>query len=171
MTHDTAEVIERVAWQAASAAGEIIRAGWHQPRTIAYKGPIDLVTSVDRAAERKIVELLKHEFPEHRSWRRKKPKSPAKPKKYRWIIDPLDGTTNFAHGYPQVWFPSPSNPGSNHRRIGLRSAAARMFQSRQRTRRNAQRRSDPDFRGEGIGQGAARHRLSLTIGLRTPISI
>ena len=69
---------------------------------IDYKGPIDLVTSVDRAAEQSIVEVLQGEISRSiRSWRRKKPKVSAA-NCYRWIIDPLDGTTNFAHGYPQV---------------------------------------------------------------------
>jgi len=64
MTHDSAKFLN-AAWQAANAAGEVIRASWHQPRSIDYKGPIDLVTSVDRAAEQSIVEVLRREFPEH----------------------------------------------------------------------------------------------------------
>ena len=101
MTHDTAKLLN-AAWQAASAAGEIIRESWHQPRSIAYKGPIDLVTSVDRAAEQSIVELLKREFPEHSILAEEETEITGAASEYRWIIDPLDGTINFAHAYPQV---------------------------------------------------------------------
>jgi myo-inositol-1(or 4)-monophosphatase len=61
-----------------------------------------LVTSVDRAAERGIVEILLSEFPEHSILAEEATEIPGKTKEYRWIIDPLDGTTNFTHGYPQV---------------------------------------------------------------------
>jgi len=101
MTHDSAKFLN-AAWQAASAAGEIIRASWHQPRAIDYKGPIDLVTSVDRAAEQSIVELLQREFPEHSILAEEKTEITGETEEYRWIIDPLDGTMNFAHAYPQV---------------------------------------------------------------------
>ena len=101
MNHGTAKFLN-AAWQAASAAGEIIRASWHQLRSIDYKGPIDLVTSVDRAAEQSIVELLQREFPEHSILAEEETEITGNAKQYRWIIDPLDGTTNFAHGYPQI---------------------------------------------------------------------
>ncbi len=90
------------AWDAANAAGEIIRASWQQPRSIDYKGAIDLVTSVDREAERKIVALLQCEFPDHGIIAEEETVIEGKTEGYRWIIDPLDGTTNFAHGYPHV---------------------------------------------------------------------
>ena len=89
------------AWAAAIAAGEIIRANWQQPKNIAYKGPIDLVTSVDRECERKIVGILQENFPGHSILAEEETNVEAPQSQYRWIIDPLDGTTNFAHGYPQ----------------------------------------------------------------------
>jgi myo-inositol-1(or 4)-monophosphatase len=101
MTHETAKFLN-VAWQAASTAGEILRASWHQPRSIEHKGPIDLVTSIDRAAEQSIVEVLQSEFPEHSILAEEETEITGAAAEYRWIIDPLDGTTNFAHGYPQV---------------------------------------------------------------------
>ena len=101
MIHDVAKFLG-AAWQAASAAGEIIRASWHQPRSIDYKGPIDLVTSTDRAAERAIVEVLQREFPAHSILAEEETEITRAASEYRWIIDPLDGTTNFAHSYPQV---------------------------------------------------------------------
>ncbi len=90
------------AWRAAKAAGELIRAQWKQPRTIDYKGAIDLVTAVDRDAERVIVEILQSEFPGHSILAEEETRIARASDEYRWIIDPLDGTTNFAHGYPQV---------------------------------------------------------------------
>ena len=91
-----------VAWESASAAGEIIRARWQEPRSIEYKGAIDLVTSVDRESEQKIVEILQHHFPGHAILAEEEMTTEGKTGEYRWIIDPLDGTTNFAHGYPHV---------------------------------------------------------------------
>jgi myo-inositol-1(or 4)-monophosphatase len=89
------------AWQAANAAGEIIRANWQQPKNIDYKGAIDLVTSVDRECERKIVRIIQENFPGHSILAEEETNVEAPQSPYRWIIDPLDGTTNFAHGYPQ----------------------------------------------------------------------
>ena len=89
------------AWEAAQAAGEIIRANWQQPKNIGYKGAIDLVTSVDRECERRIVGILQENFPGHSILAEEETNIEAPQSQYRWIIDPLDGTTNFAHGYPQ----------------------------------------------------------------------
>ena len=91
-----------VAWQAADAAGEMIRTHCGKTATIDYKGAIDLVTSVDRDAERRIVEILHRAFPSHSLLAEEETAFAGTSNDYRWIIDPLDGTTNFAHGYPQV---------------------------------------------------------------------
>jgi myo-inositol-1(or 4)-monophosphatase len=101
MTNDIVKFLS-VAWDAANSAGEIVRARWHQPKTIDYKGAIDLVTSVDRETERSIVELIQKNFPSHSSLAEEQTDLRGDDNEYRWIIDPLDGTTNFAHGYPQV---------------------------------------------------------------------
>lgn len=69
---------------------------------IDYKGAIDLVTSVDRDCERIIVDILQCEFPSHSILAEEQTQIAGSDGEYRWIIDPLDGTTNFAHGYPQV---------------------------------------------------------------------
>ncbi len=67
--------------------------------TIEYKGDVDLVTEADRASEKMIVERLLARWPEDgivgEEGARSHPDA-----EYRWYIDPLDGTTNFAHGYP-----------------------------------------------------------------------
>jgi myo-inositol-1(or 4)-monophosphatase len=90
-----------VAWQAASAAGDIIRDGWRQPKNIDYKSAIDLVTTVDRESERKIVDTIRSRFPDHSILAEEETNIAGAQPDWRWLIDPLDGTTNFAHGYPQ----------------------------------------------------------------------
>jgi myo-inositol-1(or 4)-monophosphatase len=99
MTQDSNAFLD-AAWQAADAAGEIIRANWQQPRSIDYKGAIDLVTDTDRLCERAIVERLARQFPGHSILAEEETRLERRESSYRWIVDPLDGTTNFAHGYP-----------------------------------------------------------------------
>ncbi len=91
-----------VAWEGAEAAGSLIRESWQQAKIIRYKSSIDLVTSVDRQSEQCIVRILQEHFPEHSILAEEETSSTGSEKNLRWIIDPLDGTTNFAHGYPQV---------------------------------------------------------------------
>lgn len=84
----------------AKEAGEIIKSGFKQNYTIKYKSSeIDLVTSIDEASERCIIDFIKKEFPTHGilSEESGNVKSGVD---YMWVIDPLDGTTNFAHGLP-----------------------------------------------------------------------
>ena len=63
------------------------------------KGEFDLVTEADRASERLIVERLRAHFPEH-SVVAEEGGGSERSSEYRWYVDPLDGTTNFAHGFP-----------------------------------------------------------------------
>lgn len=99
-TPETAKLFH-IAWEAAHAAGTLIRENWQRPKEIAYKGAIDLVTSVDRDAERCIVNILRQNFSDHSILAEEETDVTGSHDSYRWIIDPLDGTTNFAHGYPQ----------------------------------------------------------------------
>ena len=66
---------------------------------IEYKGEADLVTQADRASERLIVERIRRQWPEHDLLGEEGSRT-ERGRDYRWYIDPLDGTTNFAHGYP-----------------------------------------------------------------------
>ena len=101
MSHPDLATLMTVAWEAANSAGEIVRENWHEPKTIEYKGAIDLVTSVDRESERKIVAVIRRHFPGHSILAEEETDVQGAQNDYRWIIDPLDGTTNFAHSYPQ----------------------------------------------------------------------
>jgi myo-inositol-1(or 4)-monophosphatase len=68
------------------------------PIEVAYKGRIDLVTSADKAAERAILEAILSEYPDDLVLSEES--SPDELADSGWIIDPLDGTTNFSRGYP-----------------------------------------------------------------------
>jgi myo-inositol-1(or 4)-monophosphatase len=67
---------------------------------IEYKNPINLVTDADRAAEQCVIDRIKARFPTHRFLAEERGRLEEGQSPYLWIIDPLDGTTNFAHGYP-----------------------------------------------------------------------
>jgi myo-inositol-1(or 4)-monophosphatase len=65
-----------------------------------YKGDVDLVTVADRASEKLIRERLAQAFPEHGIYGEEGTRERME-REFRWYVDPLDGTTNFAHGFPQ----------------------------------------------------------------------
>jgi myo-inositol-1(or 4)-monophosphatase len=67
--------------------------------TVKHKTFNDLVSEVDRAAEQAIINVLKHAYPEHAILAEES--GAQGDSEYLWIIDPLDGTTNFLHGFPQ----------------------------------------------------------------------
>jgi myo-inositol-1(or 4)-monophosphatase len=93
-----------IAIKAARAAGAIInRASLDLDRlTVSTKGPSDFVTEVDRAAEEAIIDCLLTAFPGHGILAEESGRERgARHSDYLWIIDPLDGTTNFIHGLPQ----------------------------------------------------------------------
>src|SRR3989442_15004844 len=88
-----------VAVDAATRAGDLLRSRFGNLRHIAYKGPTNLVTEMDGQAEALIVEAIRRRFPDHAVLAEEGGASGgATP--YRWIVDPLDGTTNYAHGVP-----------------------------------------------------------------------
>lgn len=101
MSDENIEDFRQIARAAAQAAGEILRHNWHLPKTIDYKGVIDLVTSADQDCEQKIIDVIRHSFPDHSILAEEKTDIQNAQSAYRWIVDPLDGTTNFAHGHPQ----------------------------------------------------------------------
>jgi myo-inositol-1(or 4)-monophosphatase len=89
------------AQEAALAAGKLLRDNWRKTKQVHSKSTaIDLVTTIDHASEELIVQSLHKRFPEHSILAEEKTTLAGK-EDYRWIIDPLDGTTNFVHTYPQ----------------------------------------------------------------------
>jgi myo-inositol-1(or 4)-monophosphatase len=88
------------ACRAALAAGSLIRERYEQPHTITLKGAIDLVTETDVAAEAAITASLAVDTPGIPVMAEETKASHATAAERLWIVDPLDGTTNFAHGFP-----------------------------------------------------------------------
>jgi myo-inositol-1(or 4)-monophosphatase len=88
-----------VAMEAAYEAGGILMAEFARPVDISYKGEVDIVTQADRRSEQAIVTCLRKRFPKHAIVAEEGGGSESD-SPFRWHVDPLDGTTNFAHGYP-----------------------------------------------------------------------
>src|SRR5439155_10156521 len=96
----SASLERRVAIDAARAAGHLLQSELHGSRRIAYKGsPTNLVTEMDARAEELIVGRLRAAFPEDGILAEERGARRGRSGR-RWIIDPLDGTTNYAHGLP-----------------------------------------------------------------------
>src|ERR1700678_2460141 len=89
-----------VAVEAAREAGAVLLAEHSRPQKISYKGDVDLVTETDKKSESLIVGRLRREFPDHRIVAEEGSGGAAAASRYEWHVDPLDGTTNFAPGYP-----------------------------------------------------------------------
>lgn len=83
----------------ARAAGEILRAGYGQDHQVRYKGPIDLVTEVDHRSENMLLERIRERFPQDAIITEERGRFEGATG-CSWIIDPLDGTVNYAHGVP-----------------------------------------------------------------------
>ena len=99
-------------------AGALIRGYFERGVTAEYKGDVDLVTEADRASEKLIGERLAEVLPEHGIFGEEGTRS-GLDAEYRWYIDPLDGTTNFAHGFPYFCV----SMGLEHRPRGLAADA------------------------------------------------
>jgi myo-inositol-1(or 4)-monophosphatase len=90
-----------VAVDAAREAGAILLSEADRPVKITYKGEVDLVTEADRKSEAAVVARLRSHFPLHAIVGEEGGEGGAPAgARYCWYVDPLDGTTNFAHGYP-----------------------------------------------------------------------
>ncbi|MCL0065374.1 inositol monophosphatase [Dehalococcoidia bacterium] len=90
-----------VASRAAREAGYIIEAHFSQEKQVQSKGKRNFATDVDLLAEQTIIGMLKEEYPDHRILAEESGKAGGT-SNYCWIIDPLDGTTNYAYGIPFV---------------------------------------------------------------------
>ncbi len=88
-----------VALDAARIAGRILQERFRTSKQISFKGPTDIVTDVDLAAERAVLSLLREEYPDFGILAEEsKPVESDSP--YTWVVDPLDGTRNYANGIP-----------------------------------------------------------------------
>src|SRR4030042_1995281 len=93
------ESFEQVAIRAAKKAGLLLKSRLGQKRRVKYKGPVNLVTEMDLLAEKVIVSEIRKHWPDHSLLAEEKTDLQGD-SPYRWVIDPLDGTTNYAHGFP-----------------------------------------------------------------------
>jgi myo-inositol-1(or 4)-monophosphatase len=86
---------------AAIEAGKLLMEKFERGIRVEFKGKYDLVTAADRESEALIVKMIREQFPDHDVLAEEADYGKLH-SDYRWIIDPLDGTTNYAHGFP--WF-------------------------------------------------------------------
>lgn len=88
--------------ETARVAGQILLEKFGRKISISKKGDIDLVTEADLASEKIIIERIRSYYPKHSILAEESGEAIVKDgdASWKWIIDPLDGTTNFAHGYP-----------------------------------------------------------------------
>jgi myo-inositol-1(or 4)-monophosphatase len=90
--------------QTAREAGSLLAERFGRVLRVTNKSELDLVTESDLASERLIIDRIKTYHPRHAILAEESgassPASPEAQSEWRWIIDPLDGTTNYAHGYP-----------------------------------------------------------------------
>jgi myo-inositol-1(or 4)-monophosphatase len=99
---DEASLVLDLALRLAHAAGRIQRSRYETVLTIGTKSaPVDLVTEVDRECERVIVEELARARPHDAVVAEEGSGTDRRDAPWRWIVDPLDGTVNYAHGYPR----------------------------------------------------------------------
>jgi myo-inositol-1(or 4)-monophosphatase len=95
---------KKIAVQAALTGGEILSKHRGKVKNIGYKDEVNLVTEVDKISEEAILQIIKKNFPDHAILTEESEEFIPEGKKskliYKWVIDPLDGTTNYAHGLP-----------------------------------------------------------------------
>ena len=106
----------------AREAGALLLQYFHEGIKIEYKGDADLVTAADRASEVLIRERVRQQFPSHDVLGEEQGLN-DQGGDYRWYVDPLDGTTNFAHGYPVFCV----SVALEHRALGARRVAGVVY--------------------------------------------
>lgn len=91
--------IQEFAIDTARRAGALLRDNVGRIGSIEFKGAVDIVTDVDRKSEALIIDAIKKAFPGHGILAEESPEV-KQDSPFKWIIDPLDGTTNYSHGFP-----------------------------------------------------------------------
>ena len=86
--------------ETAREAGQILLEKFGRKINISKKGDINLVTEADLASEKYIIEKINSRYPKHAILAEESGEAIVEGATWKWIIDPLDGTTNYAHGYP-----------------------------------------------------------------------
>ena len=94
------DVLVDVAIEAAQLAGSILTDYAQKGFEIQKKSQINLLTEADLASEKAVIDIISTHFPSHQILAEEKGLHAKTANPYKWVIDPLDGTTNFAHGFP-----------------------------------------------------------------------
>jgi myo-inositol-1(or 4)-monophosphatase len=94
------DALKELAVTAARAGARVLIDQAREGFRIEHKNPVDLVTDADRRSEQAVIDVIRDHFPEHEILAEERGLKNTHSSSYRWIIDPLDGTTNFAHGFP-----------------------------------------------------------------------
>lgn len=101
ITTEKLQIFLDVATESVLAAGAILKERWGKLTDIQEKGrPGDLVTEADKLAEAAVLQVLNRHLPDHQILAEESGALGNADSKYLWAIDPLDGTTNYAHGFP-----------------------------------------------------------------------
>lgn len=99
------EQLLETAVAAARAGARLLRERWSAPRTISRKERYDFVTDADLASQRAVLAVIEERHPDHAilaEEERGDPATAARTPGVLWVVDPLDGTTNFIHGFPMA---------------------------------------------------------------------
>ena len=99
-TYSELEDFKATALEAAAVAGQILLDYARHGFQIEYKHAIDLVTDADRKSEQVIIDTIRRAYRHHDILAEERGMESVGVSPYKWVIDPLDGTTNFAHGFP-----------------------------------------------------------------------
>lgn len=117
-----------VALSAAEAGAGELMAGYGNHPKVRYKGAINLVTDYDLKSEEIIRKIISRTYPDHLLVGEEEGNSGYSQADYKWYIDPLDGTTNFAHGHPffavSIGLVGPDRDGRERPLIGVINAPA-----------------------------------------------
>jgi len=90
----------KVALDAAEAGAAVVMGGYGRRPAVRYKGAVNLLTEYDLRSEEVIRKIIGRAYPDHLVVGEEEGRSGSARSDYKWYIDPLDGTTNFAHGHP-----------------------------------------------------------------------
>ena len=99
---ETIDAWFETAQEAARSGGACLREGWGGDLEISFRSANDLTTQVDLKSQRVILETILKRYPDHSVLSEEEGGKVERGGAVRWIVDPLDGTTNFAHGFPFV---------------------------------------------------------------------
>lgn len=100
LSHGMLDALLKCAHEAAEKAGNYSLKYFGKPFMVKKKGAIDLVTEVDLQCEEIIRDTLLSKYPDYAFYGEESARESDKKEEFLWVVDPIDGTTNFAHGYP-----------------------------------------------------------------------